>query len=36
MTLSSSAVPEAKANPTQLRIAFNGDALLFSDESERI
>jgi 5'-nucleotidase len=26
----------AKGNPSQLRIAFDGDAVLFSDESERI
>jgi len=34
--LPSAAVPVAEANPTQLRIAFDGDAVLFSDESERI
>lgn len=34
--LSSSAAPLAEVNPTQLRIAFDGDAVLFSDESERI
>lgn len=34
--LPSAAVPVADANPSQLRIAFDGDAVLFSDESERI
>lgn len=34
--ISSAAVPVAKAYPSQLRIAFDGDAVLFSDESERI
>jgi len=34
--LSSAAVPAVEANPSQLRIAFDGDAVLFSDESERI
>jgi 5'-nucleotidase len=34
--LSSAAVPLPDANPAQLRIAFDGDAVLFSDESERI
>ncbi|RFC39603.1 MAG: 5'-nucleotidase [Candidatus Nitrotoga sp. CP45] len=34
--LPSSAAPLAEVNPTQLRIAFDGDAVLFSDESERI
>lgn len=34
--LPSAAAPIADANPRQLRIAFDGDAVLFSDESERI
>lgn len=34
--LPSAAAPLADANPSQLRIAFDGDAVLFSDESERI
>ncbi|BBJ24655.1 hypothetical protein W01_25820 [Candidatus Nitrotoga sp. AM1P] len=34
--LPSSAAPLAEVNPKQLRIAFDGDAVLFSDESERI
>lgn len=34
--LPSAAAPVADANSAQLRIAFDGDAVLFSDESERI
>lgn len=34
--LSSSTTPVADANSAQLRIAFDGDAVLFSDEAERI
>lgn len=34
--LPSAAVAATDANPAQLRIAFDGDAVLFSDESERI
>jgi len=34
--LNSAAVAETEANPSQLRIAFDGDAVLFSDDSERI
>ncbi len=34
--LPSAAVPVADAESAQLRIAFDGDAVLFSDESERI
>lgn len=34
--LPSGAAPAADDNPEQLRIAFDGDAVLFSDESERI
>lgn len=34
--LPSAAATVAEANPSQLRIAFDGDAVLFSDESERI
>jgi 5'-nucleotidase len=34
--LPSEAAPVAENNPSQLRIAFDGDAVLFSDESERI
>lgn len=34
--LPSAAVPAADADSAQLRIAFDGDAVLFSDESERI
>jgi len=34
--LSAALLPVADANPGQLRIAFDGDAVLFSDESERI
>lgn len=34
--LPSAAAQAMEANPSQLRIAFDGDAVLFSDESERI
>jgi 5'-nucleotidase len=34
--LASAAAPVADSHPAQLRIAFDGDAVLFSDESERI
>jgi 5'-nucleotidase len=34
--LASVATPVADSHPSQLRIAFDGDAVLFSDESERI
>ncbi len=34
--LPSAAISTATDNPSQLRIAFDGDAVLFSDESERI
>jgi len=34
--LPSATTPTATDNPSQLRIAFDGDAVLFSDESERI
>ncbi|OGQ55576.1 MAG: 5'-nucleotidase [Deltaproteobacteria bacterium RIFCSPLOWO2_02_FULL_53_8] len=34
--LPSAAAPVAEAHSSQLRIAFDGDAVLFSDESERI
>jgi len=34
--LPSAAAPVAVSNPSQLRIAFDGDAVLFSDDSERI
>lgn len=34
--LPSAAAPVDESNPAQLRIAFDGDAVLFSDESERI
>lgn len=35
-TILPSAAPVAESNSSQLRIAFDGDAVLFSDESERI
>jgi len=35
-TILPSAAPVAEDHPAQLRIAFDGDAVLFSDESERI
>lgn len=35
-TILSSAAPLAESSSMQLRIAFDGDAVLFSDESERI
>lgn len=35
-TILPSAQPVAEVNATQLRIAFDGDAVLFSDDSERI
>jgi 5'-nucleotidase len=35
-TILSSAACVAEGHPSQLRIAFDGDAVLFSDESERI
>lgn len=35
-TILPSATPVAETNPAQLRIAFDGDAVLFSDDSERI
>lgn len=35
-TILSSAAANPKTNPLQLRIAFDGDAVLFSDDSERI
>lgn len=34
--LPSASAPMAESNPAQLRIAFDGDAVLFSDDSERI
>lgn len=35
-TIMPSVTPAAEGHPSQLRIAFDGDAVLFSDESERI